>query len=202
VREELKKYDVKPNIINKLVKKLANNQPLDSMLYGEEQAVSLEKKETETGYEEIHTFADGSISVVGVELLDKINNSGEITTLGTGISGGSCSGGTGYMNCTNKKVYYSNPGVWEMSFRADYSFAYGGAYDSITWIGNWSIWQVGGTYSNPSLRYIKSKENSLGKAEARLSATLVLGSNYGTQTRSVSLLVGSDTASARGNNYY
>lgn len=217
LRVELSKYGVNNETIEKLTKKLKEQKPIDSMVYDVDKAVSYTKIETSNGYEAVYTFEDGSIIVTGVEDLDTLEESQankplsvqkfnkftskNIGTLGTGVKGGSCIGGSGYTSCNNVEVYYSNPGVWEMSFKANYSIAYG-AYDSITWIGNWSIWQVGGTYSNPSLRYIKQREDGFGKAEARLSATLVLGSNYGTMTRSVSFLLGSDSATARGNTYY
>ncbi|PLR85835.1 hypothetical protein [Bacillus sp. V33-4] len=200
VETELQKYNVDEKTINKLVKKLEKQVPLDSMILDDSDAVSVTKIENATGYEAVHTFADGSISVVGVEELEKIADGG-FTTMGTGISGGSCSGGTGYLNCSNKKVYYSNPGVWEISFRANYTYVYGG-YDKITWANNESIWMVGGTNGDPSMRIIRGTETAFKKAEARFSTYLYLGGAYGTQTRSVSLILGGDSASARGNTYY
>lgn len=200
VKVELQKYGVDNKTIKKLVTKLANQEVLDSMLYDTDSAISVKKIETSTGYEEVHTFSDGSISVTGVEELDKLNDGG-FTTMGTGISGGSCTGGSGYMNCSNRKVYYSNPGVWEMSFRANYTYVSGG-YDYISWSGNQSTWLIYGTIGDPYRRIIRSKETAFNKAEARYSAYLYIGGSYGTQTRSVSLIVGGNSAYARGNTYY
>jgi hypothetical protein len=200
VKVELQKYGVNNKTIKKLVSKLANQEVLDSMLYDTDRAVSMKKIQTSTGYEVVHTFSDGSISVTGVEKLDKLTDGG-FTTMGTGISGGSCTGGSGYKNCSNRKVYYSNPGVWTMSFKANYTYVQGG-YDKITWAGNQSTWLIYGTIGDPSMRIIRSKETSFNKAEARYSAYLYIGGSYGTLTRSVSLIVGKDSAYARGNTYY
>jgi len=201
MKEELMKYGVSSDVADSLSNKIRNGQPLDSMLMDVEDAIDVEVKKHSDGSEEhIYTFPDGSITVVGVEYAP-FYNEGEVTTFGTGISGGSCTTGSGYTSCTNRKVYYNNPGVWEISFRANYTYVQGG-YDSISWAGNESVWMVGGTIGNPYCRIIRSKETSFQKAEARFSVYLYLGGQYGTQTRSVSLLVGGDTATARGNNYY
>ncbi|MGP7819353.1 hypothetical protein [Niallia sp. 01092] len=201
VKEELQKYNVDNETINKLISKLKNQEPLDSMLYDTDQAVNVDKIDTSTGYEEVFTFADGSITVTGVELADKISSPGTITTKGTGIEGGSCSGGSGYVNCNYRKVYYLNPGVWEISFRANYTYVNGG-YDYISWAGDQSVWEIYGSIGSPSCRIIRSKETSFNKAEARFSVYLYIGGSYGTLTRSVSLIVGGDSAYARGNTYY
>lgn len=200
VEEQLKKYNVNEKTTKKLVKKLEKQEPLDSMILDVSDAVKTDKIETDTGYEAIYTFADGSISIMGVEELNKLNDGG-FTTMGTGIEGGSCTGGSGYMNCSNKKVYYENPGVWEISFKANYTFVYGG-YDKITWAANQSVWMVGGTTGSPSMRIIRGTETAYDKAEARFSIYLYLGGSYGTLTRSVSLILGADSATARGNTYY
>lgn len=200
VEEQLKKYNVNKKTTKKLVKKLEKQEPLDSMILDVSDAVKSDKIETDTGYEAIYTFADGSISIIGVEELNKLSDGG-FTTMGTGIEGGSCSGGSGYMNCSNKKVYYDNPGVWEISFRANYTYVYGG-FDKITWAANESVWMVGGTTGTPSMRIIRGTETAYNKAEARFSTYLYLGGQYGTLTRSVSLILGADSATARGNTYY
>jgi hypothetical protein len=200
VKTELQKYGVDDETIKNLTTKLANQEAIDSMIYDIDKAVSVKRTETPTGYEEIYTFADGSISVSGVEELDKLVEGG-FTTMSTGIEDGSCTGGSGYTNCSNRKVYYLNPGVWEISFRANYSYVQGG-YDKISWASNQSVWMVYGTTGDPSMRIIRSTETAYNKAEARFSVYLYLGGSYGTLTRSVSLLLGGDTASARGNTYY
>lgn len=64
------------------------------------------------------------------------------------------------------------------------------------------MWMVMGQVGNPSLRVIWAKETSFNKAEARLSVYLYIGGSYGTQTRSISLLVGGDKALAKGNTFY
>lgn len=69
--------------------------------------------------------------------------------------------------------------------------------DSIQWAENWNIWTAGGTYTNPNMRIILSKETSNAKAEARLSATLNLANGGGSISRSLSLIVGKDSATAR-----
>jgi hypothetical protein len=201
MKEELIKYDVNNEIAENLAHKIKNGQPLDSMIMDIEDAISFKvKKHADDSEEYIYTFPDGSITVVGVEYAPFYNNGG-FTIQSTGISEGSCSSGSGYTSCTNRKIYYLNPGVWEMSFRANYTYVSGG-YDYISWAGNESIWMVGGTVGNPYCRIIRSTETSSQKAEARFSAYLYLGGQYGTQTRSISLILGNDKAVAQGNTYY
>lgn len=172
---------------------------IDSMLYDESQSVSSKKIPTLTGYDEVYTFADGSIIVTQTEELDKLIEN-QYLLKEVGITGGSTSGGSGYVNATNRYVYYNIPGVAHFSFYANYSYVKGG-YDSISWVGNHSVSVIGGSSSDQYLRRIRTTENAGGKAEARLSANIT---PYGlaTMSKSISLIVGGDTATARGNGYY
>lgn len=200
IKSELQNYGVTEETSQKLVEKLEQGIPLDSMLYDESQAIDVKKIPTLTGYNSIYTFKDGSIIISSTEELETILSNVNLQK-GVGISGGSTSSGSGYFNGTNRKVYYSNPGVWEISFKANYSLVQGG-YDTISWVGNHNVTMLMGTVGSPSCRIMRSKETATQKAEARLSVYLYIGGSYGTQTRSVSLLVGGDSATARGNNYY
>ncbi len=195
LQEELVKYDVEAEIAKSLSEKLNSGQLLDSMTMTEEDAVdSRIKKHLDGSEEKLYIYPDGSITVAGVEP-DKI------TAFAEGIKGGSCRTGTGYTNCTNKVVYYKNPGVWEISFRANYTFQRS-QFDIISRVYNHSVWMIGGTAQDPSLRMLKSKENSAGPAKARFSTYLNLGGSYGTLTRSVELRVGNNRAKVYAAKYY
>ncbi|MFV5960560.1 hypothetical protein [Bacillus sp. AK25] len=179
---------------DKLLKKLANGEALDSFILPEEKAVDTIKKETDNGYEITYIFADGSYTQSAVD-------EPGFSVLKVGITDGKCQGGSGYTNCSGRKVYYNNSGTFSLSFKASYTHVQGG-FDSISSAGKWNIWTVTGSYSNPKMRIIRKKETDFKKAEARLSATLVIGGGIGSITRSVSLIVGKDKAKAQGNTYY
>lgn len=201
MKEELIKYGVSSKVAESLSKKMKKGQLLDSIIMDEKDAIDVQVVKHENGSEEhIHTFPDGSITITSVENAPVIN-SGGFTTLGSGITNGSCSSGSGYTNCTNRKVTYNNPGVWSLSFHANYTYLSSG-YDYISWAGNEGIWMVMGTTGDPSMRIIRSTETAFNFAEARFSAYLYIGGSYGTLTRSVSLRVGANAASAQGNNFY
>ncbi|MGE6855237.1 hypothetical protein [Bacillus sp. FSL K6-2841] len=179
---------------DKLLKKLAKGEALDSFVLPEEKAVNTIKKETGDGYEITYIFADGSYSKSAVD-------EPGFSVAGVGIEKGKCQGGSGYVNCSGRKIYYNNSGTFSLSFKANYSLIQGG-FGSITSAGKWNIWTVTGSYSNPKMRIIRKKETDFKKAEARLSATLVIGGGIGSITRSVSLIVGKNKAKAQGNTYY
>ncbi|MED5049858.1 hypothetical protein P9738_16205 [Bacillus siamensis] len=178
----------------KLLDKLSKGEALDSFVLPEEKAVDTIKKDTDNGYEITYIFSDGSYTQAAVDEPD-------FSVAGVGIKDGKCQGGSGYQNCTSRKVYYNNNGTFSLSFKASYSLVQGG-FDSITSAGKWSIWTVTGSYANPKMRIIRKKETDFKKAEARLSATLNIGGGIGSITRSVSLIVGKDKAKAQGNTYY
>lgn len=180
---------------DKLLKKLASGEALDSFVLPEEKAIETIKKETATGYEITYIFSDGSYTQSAVD------EPGFSTLAYIGIDGGKCQGGSGYTNCSGRNIYYNNSGTFSLSFKASYSIIKGG-FDSISSAGKWNIWTVTGSYSNPKMRIIRKKETDFKKAEARLSATLVIGGGIGSITRSVSLIVGKDKAKAQGNTYY
>lgn len=174
---------------------------------------------------ELNTSASGSTSTLSTSNLslkrDSRIGSGGVRSLigkasfnkfrifGVGTSGGSTTSGSGYFNVTKVNVYYENPGVWKMNEQVSYTIANGG-YDQITFAGNESTWLVGGTLGNPYCRILSptgavvstGNESASGPTEARYSAYLYIGGSYGTLTRSVSLLVGHDTATPQGNTYY
>lgn len=179
---------------DKLLSKLAKGEALDSFVLPEEKAVDTIKKETDNGYEITYIFADGSYTQAAVDEPD-------FSVAGVGIKDGKCQGGSGYTNCSGRKVYYNNNGTFSLSFKASYSLVQGG-FDSISSAGKWNIWTVTGSYTNPKMRIIRKKETDFKKAEARLSATLNIGGGVGSITRSVSLIVGKDKAKAQGNTYY
>lgn len=192
---EYAEYGVDENTANQLLEKVLNGQAIDSMVMDEDQAIERKviTNEKEKIFEEVLTFPDGSITVIGVE-----HDINEISPLSTGIGGGSCSSGSGYSNCKNKRVYYNTLGLYQLSFYADYSIVNKG-YDSIGRIYNSSISGLG-TINQQSFRIIKKKENSSGRAEARLSVRMNISGT--THNRSLSLLVGSNKATARGNTFY
>ncbi|RIJ64074.1 hypothetical protein [Rummeliibacillus sp. POC4] len=201
---ELIKEGVTEDTAEKLKNKMADGKLLDSMILDESKAIDTQTIKNPDGSEQqTLTFPDGSIITKGIEYANFSNNTTNplITTFGTGISGGSCTSGSGYSVCKNKKVYYSNPGVWKIYFHANYEMINGG-YDKITWVGNEGTWLSAGTVSDPLVRIIKRTENANGKAQARYSVYMFLGGSYGTLTRSVSLYVGKDSASVKGNTYY
>lgn len=201
IKSELKENGVTEEVSQSLIDKLNNGVAFDSMLYGEEDAVTVDTIPTMTGYKTTYTFTDGSITTSSTEELESVLNN-TMSTFATGIKGGSTSSGTGYFNGSNREVYYTNPGVWSISFKANYSLTQG-SYDKITWVGKHNITMIiAGTMNDVSLRIIRGTETFNQKAEARLSTYLTLGGGYGTMTRSVSLIVGGDAASARGNTYY
>lgn len=67
---------------------------------------------------------------------------------------------------------------------------------------NRTVTTAGGTATNQSLTIKKKTENANGVAEARLSADINLANSVSSFSRSLSLKVGKDKASATFNSYY
>lgn len=129
-------YGVSEETSKALAEKLRNVIALDSMILDETDAVRTSEIPTLTGYNTIYHFADGSILVSSAEVYDKLVAASKMR--GTGITGGTISSGTGYTNGKNRTVYYENPGVCKISFKADYGLVNGG-FDSISKAYNHSV---------------------------------------------------------------
>lgn len=205
IKQKQVEKGVEPEKADELINKLKNGEVLDADILSPEQAV---KKVKEVNGELVtitYFFPDGSASQT--QFTDPSVKVGELKygkTRGyispNSISGGSCSTGTFTTSCTNRLVSYQLA-TYGFSFYADYTLVRYD-YDSIQWAGNWNIWTAGGTYTNPSMRIIRSKETSNEKAEARLSATLNLANAGSSISRSLSLIVGKDSATDSWNAYY
>ena len=200
MENQLVNYGVDVTVAKDLSEKIENGKLLDSITMDIDKAVDVKVQTYDDNTEEtIYTFPDGSISIVSLGDYVEVDENDLIEP--QAIKGGTCKTGTGYQSCSNREVSYLNPGIFSLKFRANYSLVKNG-YDKISWVGNPTIWVTTGTIGSPKLRILKSAENSLGRAEARYSAYLHLGPPFGTQTRSVSLLVGGDKAVSRSNTYY
>jgi hypothetical protein len=199
IRNNLVDMGINNTTVKKLIKKLENGGVIDADIMLPEQAVSSEEK-VENGIKTItYTFPDGSRSRITSQVVpSQTAPSGNIGI--QSISGGSCQSGSGYVVCTNRKVSYQLA-TYGYSFYADYQLV-NQAYDKINWAGNWNIWSAGGTVSSQSMRIIRATESVSGKAEARLSAVINLANGAGSLTRSLSLLVGGDSATDKWNQYY
>jgi hypothetical protein len=165
--------------------------------------VTSEKKVTNGGETTRYTFPDGSVAVSTVEDVPANQSSTQDsanTIKPLSISGGSCTSGSGYVSCSNRTVSYQLA-TYGYSFTATYEEV-NGAYDKIDSAGNWNIWTAGGTYANASMRIIHSTESASYNAEARLSAQINLADGTGSLTRSLSLIVGDDSARDQWNSYY
>ncbi|WP_143425237.1 hypothetical protein [Geobacillus sp. FJAT-46040] len=196
---------VTPEKAEELIDKLKNGEVLDADVLSPEKAVKTIKSVNGDIVKITYFFPDGSAaqteytdpSVVTNTLKDNKTIS---TIIPQSISGGSCTTVTYTTTCKNRKVSYQLA-TYGFSFYANYTIV-GPYYDSIQWAGNWNIWVAGGTYTNPSMRIIRATETDSAKAEARLSATINLSGGYSSISRSLSLLVGNDSATDRWNSYY
>ena len=106
-----------------LSNKMKNGKLIDSMLMSDNDAINVEEKE-EDGYTKIiHTFPDGSISISGMETVKYVNEEDfkNVSPFASGIKDGKCVTGSTSSTCTNRTVYYNNPGVWKISFKANYT---------------------------------------------------------------------------------
>lgn len=206
VQENLIQMGVDKETTKELINKLENGGVLDADVLSDEDAINTIKSVKDDTTTVTYVYPDGSRSQSISEemetdelvaVLNSQNNGGFSTQ---SISGGSCSSGSGYAYCSNRKIsrQYSTYGY---SFYASYELVNGG-YDRISYAGNWNIWTAGGTYTNQSMRTIRGTETYSYNAEARLSATLNLGNSAGSITRSLSLHVGDDKAWDTWNQYY
>jgi hypothetical protein len=196
---------VSPEKAEELIAKLKNGEVLDADVLSPEEAVKTVKAVDGDTIKITYFFPDGSAAQT--EYTDPsttTDSSTGSTSEGTvsiqSISGGSCSTVTYTTTCTNRKVSYQLA-TYGFSFYANYTIV-GLDYDSIQWAGNWNIWVAGGTYTNASMRIIRARETDSAKAEARLSATINLSGDYSSITRSLSLLVGNNSATDSWNAYY
>ncbi|MGG3941197.1 hypothetical protein ABEV54_07060 [Peribacillus psychrosaccharolyticus] len=184
--------------VDNLIVKLENGGVIDSDIMSPEQAIDtnevVEGGLTTTTY----IYPDGSQSQLTVEDNSIVKDNSKITLFS--ITDGSCTSGSGYVTCKNRKIAYTGA-TYGFSFIANYETA-SGAYDQITSADKWNIWTAGGTYANPKLRIVQAKENANGKAEARLSGTITLANSAGAISRSLSLLVGKDAATDKWNAFY
>lgn len=199
IRENLSSQGIDNNTVNKLIKKVKERKTIDADVMTTEQAISSEEKVEGNTKTITYTYPDGSRSVLTVEETDaQPPATGTISI--ESIYGGSCTSGSGYSVCKNRTVSLQLS-TYGYSFQASYQIV-SGAYDSITWAGNWNVWAAGGTVNSQNLRIIKSTENANGPAQARLSAIIEIYSGANSFTRSLSLLVGSNSAWDRWNSYY
>lgn len=202
VRENLFEMGISEEVVEKLVKKLQSGKTLDADFLSEESAID----EITTVEDDVtivtYVYPDGSRSQMTSEEIPAENLPEGLTpsNKARSISGGSCSGGSGYTICTGRKISYTLA-TYGFSFYASYEHLTG-AYDKINSAGDWNIWVAGGNYTNASMRTIKRVESLSGKAEARLSATINPGGDVGSITRSLSLLVGGDKATDKWNIFY
>ncbi|BDG30467.1 hypothetical protein [Parageobacillus thermoglucosidasius] len=196
---------VAPEKAEELIAKLKNGEVLDADVLSPEDAVNTVKVVNGDTTKITYFFPDGSAAQTeytdpSVTTNVSKGSKSKGTILPQSISGGSCTTVPYTTTCKNRKVSYQLV-TYGFSFYADYTIV-GPDYDSIQWAGNWNIWVAGGNYTNPSMRIIRARETDSAKAEARLSATINLPSGQGSISRSLSLLVGDDSATDRWNAYY
>lgn len=146
--------------IEGLLFKLNNNILWDS-LDESKLPVSEEVSITDTIYEKISRFEDGSYIERRVDLTDA-----KRIYVGTGVEPGENYGGTGYHAFIGAKVY-TNYAIIQASFKADFSLVYGG-YDRISRVYSPKVFTQGGTFSDMSLSIVNSTEGYY-PANARLS---------------------------------
>lgn len=179
---------------DQLIEKYKKGKLADADLMSLEDAVSsnttVEGATTITTYE----FPDGSRAQTQITELSTLGN---ITPFS--ISGGRCQTTTVGTECKSVKVSNSTP-FYGMSYYVNYYLNRFG-YDSITWVGDYNVWTVTGSYSNPSLRILKPVNTSW-HDEARLSAQFNVIFEIGSFNRSLSFYVGNNRTSWGWNSYY
>ncbi len=180
---------------NQLIEKYKKGELADADLMSFKDAVSsntiVEGDTTTTTYE----FPDGSRAQMQITELKLL---GRITPFAS-ISGGRCQTTTVRTECKSVKVSNNTP-FYGMSYYVNYYLNRFG-YDSITWVGNYNVWTVTGSYANPSLRILKPVNTSW-HDEARLSAQLNMIFEIGSFNRSLSFYVGNNRTGLGWNSYY
>jgi len=179
---------------DQLIEKYKKGELADADLMSLADAVSssttIDGATTTTTYE----FPDGSRAQTQIIELEQLEN---ITPFS--ISGGSCQTTTVGTECKSVKVSNSTP-FYGMSYYVNYYLNRFG-YDSITWVGDYNVWTVTGSYANPSLRILKPVNTSW-HDEARLSAQFNVIFEIGSFNRSLSFYVGNNRTSWGWNTYY
>ncbi|MGE7839536.1 hypothetical protein ACQKNX_01975 [Lysinibacillus sp. NPDC093712] len=180
---------------DQLIEKYKKGELADADLMNLEDAVrsntTVEGDTTTTTYE----FPDGSRAQMQITELKLL---GRITPFGS-ISEGRCQTTTVGTECKSVKVSNSTP-FYGMSYYVNYYLNRFGN-DSITWVGNFNVWTVTGSYANPSLRILKPVNTSWDD-EARLSAQFNMIFEIGSFNRSLSFYVGNNRTGWGWNSYY
>lgn len=207
IRENILDSGTPTNIANSLVEKVNKGYILDADILDVKEALNTVVTDENNIKTTTYIFEDGSRTQITEETIPfneppKIPND-DITiqpfSAGT-ITGGSCSTGSGYESCTNRVIKGGTP-TYTFKFIATYQIVKGG-YDKIVSVDNRTVTTAGGTATNQSLTIKKKTENANGVAEARLSADINLANSVSSFSRSLSLKVGKDKASATFNSYY
>lgn len=182
-------YNVEKNVQNKLIKKLNDGELWDS-LKGNQEIVKVKEVETETGFEKIETYEDGSIIVSTVDSKELVEVSvEEKDEFGTyAVSPGTVTSGSGYKTFRGAKVYVKS-GIANCHFFANFTILNSGM-DYISSAYDHSITTIGGTYSDDKLSITRSKETLDYRAEAKLSFKFEAYSGAGAQTVWIKLNVG------------
>jgi hypothetical protein len=200
IRENMNDLGIDKKTADQLIIKIKNGGIPDSDILDVSEAVETIVEQNGNIETTTYIYSDGSRSALSIEDLNLLDNTIGLISPTASISGGSCSSGSGYVSCTNRLIEHKLV-MYTYSFRANYQTIKGG-YDKITWAGNWNIRVTGGSYSNSSMRIMRSTENASNPAQARLSATITITGDLTSFTRSLSLIVGKDKSSARWNTYY
>ena len=175
--------------ISSLMKKLDNNEPLDSVNPTmQSRGIVTYSNENETKI----VYPDGSIAITGIEGGEII----DVTQSRAAITGGTVSSGSGYFTRKGVKVYH-NSGILNMSFYATYTNVQGG-YDKIDSVYDKKCTSYLGTWSYVSFGRQKIFEDANGPARARFE--IIYNASIGASSSSgnyyLDLRVGKDTATA------
>jgi len=200
-------YDVPYSLQIELLEKLRKGKKWDSL--NNEKAISKEKRLNDDGVEEIVSrFKDGSIVVNSgdtelfefkelyiesdLKKMENIKNSPQGI-----VSGGTVTGGSGYKSYKKAKVY-SNTGVLNASFYANFTLVQNGN-DFISNAYDYSIQGKLGVASFQSLKIIKKTESLDGRAQAKLDFSYKAAEDVVNSTYWLKLYVGNDKYSSSDN---
>lgn len=179
LRNEMKRLGISETVSEKLIRKINNNELLDSMNPKYDYVKPAQTIKTDKLLQEKYVYPDGSLKIVTVEKLASISLPGK-------ISGGSYNSG-GYWYTWNNASVSAIYLFVNFAFKANFEGATG--VGKISKVYDKSIITGGGTFSNAKLG-INRKDASNGKpAYATLEADVSVTQGFGAATLKLRLYV-------------